>query len=248
VILVAIDTHTVTGSTYFAQSNASGDWMRLLETMVAHVDARFRTRTGARWRGLIGQSTGGFNALTLGFRRTDLFSVIGASAPDGPAFSSWLLSASGRLREPWLTWMRFEASLARSNPRQQGQFISYAADWSPVPGDALYEWPFDLTTGEVRPAIWRAWVAQSPTGLLDDAKRAAAVRSTLSGRIFLTVARGDEFGLFEPSAALSRTLDALSIKHTFAPREGGHGAGEDERLGEALRFALRIFEAQATAD
>lgn len=243
-ILVAIDTSTVSGSTYFVNSTISGEWMRFLRAAVAHIDATFRTRADARYRAVIGQSTGGFNAVSLGLRAPDLFTVVGASAPDGLDLEGWLTEVRGQERffKPrWLTWMRLEARLALPDGRQQGQFISYAADWSRV--WPLF-WPADLKTGRVEPAVWAKWRAQSPLVLLEDAKRRAAVRTHLDGRIFLAVARGDEFGLYPPTKAFSDALTRHGIDHTFVASDGGHGDGEDERLRDALAFALRVMRAR----
>lgn len=238
-ILVAIDTHTVSGSTYFVDSKTSGAWMRFVDAAVAHIDRRFRTDPARR--GLIGQSTGGFNAVSLGLRRPDLFSVIGASAPDGLDLEGWLTEVrdGGRsLRPRCRTWMALEAALLPPDDRQQGQFISYAADWSDL------QWPADLQTGRIIPEIWARWRAHSPLALLDDPQRVAVVRERLGGRIFLAVATGDEFGLHPPTRAFSARLTALGIDHTFVESAGGHGEGEDARLLAALVFALRVIEAR----
>lgn len=240
-ILVAIDTSTVTGSAYFTRSPASGDWLRFVEAAVARIDRDFRTTPDAARRALVGQSTGGFNAVSLALRRPDLFTAVGASAPDGLDLEGWLTETrkDGRyLRPRWLTWMRLEAALAQPDGRQQGQFVSYAADWS---GRWPLAWPADLKTGRIRPAIWAQWRAQSPLVLLDDPARLAAARARLAGRIFLAVARGDEFDLYRPTAAFSERLTALGVAHRLAVSDGGHGEGEDARLRAALVFVLDVM-------
>lgn len=249
VILVGVDTKTVTGSTYFENSPASGEWMTFVDAMVAAVDEQFRTQARAQSRALIGQSTGGFNAVSLGFRRPDLFSVIGASAPDGLVLSRWLTEerAGQRfLRKPWLAWMRLEAAIAKPDYRQVGQFISYAADWSPGPNksDAL-RWPADLQTGLINLPVYKMWERRSPTHFIADPVQIEKIRARFDDRVFLAVGKNDEFGLHEPTVAFSKALEEALIGHTIVVGEGTHGGGQDMRLRKALQFALSVFAKDA---
>lgn len=242
-ILVGVDTSTVTGSTYFTDSAASGAWMRFVDEMVAAVDGSLRTHASADGRGLVGQSTGGYNAISLAMRRPDLFSTAGASASDGLDLSVWLLApgaAEPTIRPRWLTWMRLEAALALPHGRQAGQFISYAADWSPKSASTgvPFEWPADLTSGRVLPEVWSKWWSQCPAALLDDPIASARARDTLNDRLFIAVGRHDEFDLHPPAVAFSDKLRAAGIRHTLVVGDGAHGRGQRERLRQAFEYVV----------
>jgi len=105
--------------------------------------------------------------------------VIGASSPDGLDLPVWLRLGEAR-------WMRDLARIEHGMAGA-GQFISYAADWSPSTAPAGYDWPFDDAGRQVETVLAR-WLANSPTTWVRDPGRVAAFRP-LSGHIYLTVAR-----------------------------------------------------------
>lgn len=212
-IVVGVDTSTKHGSTYFTDSAAGGQWNAFVPKMVSEIDRRYRTRPDAKSRAVVGHSTGGFNAVSLALRHPDLFTVIGASAPDGLDFEAWLTSADHRVRPMWLAWSRLESAVGGI-----GQILSYAAAWSP-PAEVF---PFDLDSGVMNASPWAKWQAQSPMRMLDDATFVETLRRVLGGRIFLTVGKADEFGLHEPTLLFDARLTELRIPHQLTVTEGGH--------------------------
>lgn len=238
VIVVGVDTSTPLGSTYLNDSPVAGAWEGFLrEVAVPAVDARYRTVTSSAARALVGQSTGGFNAVWYGLRHPDTFSVVGALSPDGLDFERWLLEPGGRrVRDPWLRWTRLEDSMGGA-----GQMVSYGVAWSPDPSRPRgFAWPFDLATGAVRDDLWTRWRANSPSVLLTDPAVLAGVRSRLNGRVYLAVGRHDEFDLFEPAESFHEQLRAAGVEHVFAPDDGGHFPTPERVRGlvEFLRRAL----------
>ncbi len=236
-ILVGVDTSTKSGSTYLVDSAQSGNWERfLVDRVVKRVDKEFRTIKSSEARALIGQSTGGFNAVSYGLRHSDTFTVIGASAPDGLDLESWLV-ADGRARPLWLAWARLEDAVGGA-----GQMISYAVDWSPDPkGKHGLRWPFSLQSGSVEATTLARWRAHSPLGLLDDPAIQKNVKERLSKRVRIAVAVGDEFDLHRPALAFSKRLTELGIEHTFSSESGGHFEGSRDRLRAALEFSLGLM-------
>jgi hypothetical protein len=186
-----------------------------LTRTVAAVDGRLRTIAHAPARALLGQSTGGFNAISAVLLAPDVFGAVGASAPDGLDLEAWLLEPSGKLRPQWLAWMRLEAAVGGV-----GQMLSYAESWAPS-GASEESWPADLDTGEIRRDVLEAWLRHSPARMVGtpEGKRALA---SASGRILISVSRDDEFGLFEPARRFSEELQRLGILHDFVAGEGGH--------------------------
>ena len=234
-ILVGVDTRTKSGSTYLTDSARSGKWERfLVDRVVAQVDKDFRTVKSPQARALIGQSTGGFNAVSYGLRHSDTFTVIGASAPDGLDVEGWLV-ADGRARPLWFAWTGLEDAVGGA-----GQMISYASDWSPdATGKHGLRWPFDLKTGKVDAGVIAQWRAHSPLAMLDDPEIVKNTKQRLSKRIRIAVATGDEFDLHRPALTFSRRLTELGIEHEFSSEAGGHFEGSRKRLRACLEFALR---------
>ena len=152
-IVVAVDTSSKTGSTYLTDGPTSGRWDQFFaRKLIPLIDAHYRTIARREGRALVGQSTGGFNAVSYGLRHPELFSVIGASAPDSLDWPVWLAAA-----KRWVPdFARVEHGLGGA-----GQFISYAADWSPRQGGG-YDWPFD-ESGHVIDGVMARWIAHSPT-------------------------------------------------------------------------------------
>lgn len=234
VVLVGVDTSVPIGSTYLEDSKTNGPFATffagpalLAVEKAVHGIAK---RTG---RALIGQSTGGHNALSFGMRRSDLFSVIGASSPDAPDLEMWLWGAKqepGHVDEGLRHWTWLEDRLGGA-----GQMASYAADWSSG------KWPFDPVTGAVDDGVLAQWVAKSPHGMLKDPSVLARVKKDLSGRLMIIVGRNDEFWLFPPAQKFAKELDSLGIETRFVATDHGHGDGMD-RLEASLRFALERLD------
>jgi S-formylglutathione hydrolase len=226
-IVVGVDTSTRFGSTYFTDTSADGRWDSFVPTMIAEIDRRYRTRAEARSRAVVGHSTGGFNAVSLALRHPDLFTVVGASAPDALDLEGWL--TEGKVVRPkWLAWSRLEHAVGG-----MGQFVSYAAAWS----DQAF--PYDLDSGELRAVPWKQWLAHSPLRLLDDAAAVEQVRKVLGGRIFLIAGRHDDFDLFAPTERFAARLTELQIPHQFTVVDGGH---DSQNVQAAVVFAIAAMK------
>ena len=243
VILIGVDTSTRGGSTYLVDSTASGAFDTFFaKTMIGFVDQNLRTIASPRARALVGQSTGGFNAISAALRHSDVFSAVAATSPDGLDLASWLLTPRGDAIVPdWLHWMRFEDRVGGG-----GQMVSYAAEWSPDPSSPRgFAWPADLASGKLIPSVWAKWLSQSPVELLRQPSIAAGVRANLNHRIYVTVGRDDEFGLHGPAARFSDALRAMGVDHTFLTTEGGHFAGLVARQSAALEHCIRLLSTPA---
>jgi S-formylglutathione hydrolase FrmB len=225
-IVIAVDTSTKTGSSYLVDSPTSGAWDSFFTTkLIPYIDAHYRTLPRRDARALMGHSTGGFNAMSYGLRHPDLVGVIASSSPDGLDFSVWL--GSGHLP----AWIR-EFARVEHDLGGGGQFISYAADWSP--SGRGFEWPFDAS-GAIVPRVMDRWIANTPAAWLRDPARVAAFKP-LSGHIYLTVGDTDEFDLRDPTVAFSRELAAAGIVNELVVTHGGHGTHEHDQMKAAFAF------------
>lgn len=231
-IFVGVDASCAVGSSYLEDSPAIGPWATFMATKaIDAIDARLRTIPKSEGRALIGQSTGGFLAVSFAMRHPERFGAIGATAPDALDLEPWLFDGTRRVK-PWIfSWMRLEAALGGA-----GQMTSYAAAWSPTPA-GRWELPFDLATGSVTPALDR-WLARSPSRMLDDEAFAARVRARLSGKLLLAISADDEFDLTPPARSFARKLEALGIEHRLEITPEGHLEGGAARTERALRFVV----------
>ena len=227
------------GSSYFVDSPTSGAWETFFLSLPLVVEGRFRAIAKPTARALMGKSTGGFNAVSLGLRHSELFGVIAASAPDGLDLGRWLTLANGKIHPMWLQLMRFEDIVGGP-----GQMASYAADWSfDLIAKSGFVWPADLETGDVHKEVLDRWQTHSPARMLDDSALLAKAKQHLAGRIYINVERGDEFHLFEPARIFSKKLSRLGVTHRFEVSEGGHFAATPPLIPAAVRFAIETLGA-----
>ncbi len=230
-LFIGVDSRSAAGSTYPSEAREK-TW---LDWLTGELQATAEARLGAdpAADALFGQSTGGFNAVTVALLRPGAFTAVAASAPDGLDLGHWLLTADGAIHPDWLAWMRLETAVGGP-----GQMISYAAAWSPDRAAM----PADLDTGAIRQDVLDAWLAHSPSALLDTPAGQAALRA-LDGRLHLSVAENDEFGLYPPVRRFAERLDALGIAHRVAVDQHGH-FGLDRRLPGLMRALLTDLRAR----
>lgn len=230
-IVVGVDTSTKTGSTYLADSPTTGQWDTFFtKNLIPYIDVHYRTLPRREARAVVGHSTGGYNAVSYGLGHPELIGVIGASSPDGLDLPVWF--GTGGVK-PWmLGFARIEHGLGGA-----GQFVSYAADWSPSASG--YDWPFDAS-GHLIDSVLARWVAHSPTTWVRDPARVAALKP-FSGHIYLTVGDSDEFDLYPPTVAFSKTLTEAGIANELVVTPGGHGT-RAEHLAAIARFCAAKLE------
>ncbi len=240
-IFVSVDTSTKHGSTYLTDSPAEGDFDSFVASMlVPAIDKAYRTlgRPKEHGRALLGQSTGGFNAVSFGLRHAALFSAIAAMSPDGLDLAAWLAPDGKTIAAPWLHMMRLEDGM-----KSAGEMASLAASFSP---DATrprgFAWPCDLVTGKLDEPVWSKWLAQSPSVLVAQPAILEAARANLSGHVTLTVAEHDEFDLFGPAKRFADQLVAAGVATTFVPTQGGHTDGIEERERASLEAVLKALD------
>lgn len=238
-VVVGVDTSIPLGSTYLEDSPVTGAWDTFLAKKALPVlerELRILPRRGAR--ALMGQSTGGYNALSFGMRHSDLFSVIGSSSPDAPDVEKWLLEPGTRRAREWIRNLsKIEAAVGGA-----GQVTSWAASWSPdstAPGG--FRFPIDVETGVADEKVLAQWVAKTPHGLIRDPKLLARAKKDLGGRIMIIVGRNDDFDLFSPAESFAQELNGLGVETRFVATDHGHG-NHLERFEPTLRFLLERLE------
>lgn len=234
-IFVGVNIATKLGASYLVASPVSGDFERFLVDTVPHyVDGKYRTIASSSARGLVGQSTGGFDVVSLALRHSDRFEVVAESSADALDLGSWMLTPDGHhVTSLPHDLLRIEAAFG-----PPGQMSSYAGDWSPDPSKPWgLAWPADPATGIVDTAVWARWLSQSPSELIKRAPILAAARAHLAGKILLAAGTHDDFELYAPAKRFSEQLTAAGVANEFASDDGDHG-GPFERKRRLVRFVL----------
>ena len=82
-IVVSPDGFTKYGGSQYLNSSATGNYEDMLvKDLTAWIDGRYPTLPSAAHRGIVGKSSGGYAALTLGMRHPDVFSAVGCHSGD----------------------------------------------------------------------------------------------------------------------------------------------------------------------
>jgi len=225
-ILVLPDCFTRYGGSQYVNSSAVGRYDDYLVELVGFIDAKFRTRPDRDFRGVAGKSSGGYGSLVLGMRHPDVFGLVADHSgdkyfeycylPDFPKF----LNALQKYKDP----QALLADPSKLKPKGSDFFnfmniAAMAACYSPDEKAPLgFELPFDLHTGELRPAVWERWKAADPLALVD--KYADALRSLKL--LFMDCGTRDEFNLLYGCRILHQRYDALNIPHQYEEFDDGH--------------------------
>jgi S-formylglutathione hydrolase FrmB len=249
VIVAAPDCFTRVGGNQYINSAGTGRYEDyLVDEIIPFVDATYRTHPRGLW-GVYGKSSGGYGSIILGMRRPDVFIAIGDHSGDAGFELCYIPDFSGALDafraaggpQAWL-----DAFWRDTNRRQQKHhdpinIIGMATHYSPDPeapaSAARIAWPFDLETGEFKPAIWERWRAHDPVNLVDKyAANLAKLRA-----IYVDCGSADEFSLHWGN----RTLVAKMRAHGLTVR---HEEFDDGHMNIQFRYDTSVpFLAQTIA-
>lgn len=230
VIVAAPDCFTRVGGNQYINSAGTGRYEDfLVDEVIPFVDANYRTLPRGRW-GVFGKSSGGYGSIVLGMRRPDVFCALADHSgdacfelcyvPDFPAALDAYRAAGGPAA--WLERYWADPNQRRSRFMKPLNVIGMAAHYSPNPDapaeHARIDWPFDLTTGEFRPAVWERWRAWDPVHMVethvDNLKKLRA--------IYVDCGSADEFALHWGARALVGKLRAHGIAVHHEEFDDGH--------------------------
>lgn len=223
-ILVFPDCFTRYGGSQYLDSSAVGLYRtHLLQEIIPAVDGNFRTRATRRYRAVLGKSSGGYGAITLGMEHPELFSAVACHSGDmyfEYCYLSDIAPAMRRLEK----WGGLEKVLRNFDeiPKTEREdhallnIVAMSACYSPR--GRSFDLPFDEKTGELRSNIWKKWKRLDPVEML---KRKSAALKKL-GFLYLDCGKRDEFALNLGARIFSRRLTERNIHHVYAEFEGGH--------------------------
>ncbi|MBX3248191.1 MAG: alpha/beta hydrolase [Myxococcales bacterium] len=225
-IVVMPDCTTRWGGSQFLDSPATGAYQTyLVEEVVPHVDATFRTLPDAR--GVVGRSSGGFGALRLALDRPGVFAAIASHAGDAAfevtmrpmlTHAAIAVGRAGGLEA-------FAARVVDGGPRDAMEFdaifmLAASAAYAPEPTapSPHCAFPVDPATGLVEPDTWARWTAHDPLVRIPthhDALRALRFA-------FVDAGDRDEHGLQLAARRLAAALAEAGVRTVHEEHEGGH--------------------------
>jgi len=116
--------------------------------------------------------------------------------------------------------------------------LCMAATYDPSPSARNgFRLPFDLETGEIIPARWRAWLRHDPVHMVRDHR--SALRS-LKG-VYVDCGWRDQFHIHYGSRILSKELRRHGIAHRYEEFDDDH-SGIDYRMDVSLPFLSRALK------
>ncbi len=237
-IVVLPDCFTKYGGSQYINSEGTGRYEDyLIEELVPHIDARYRTIPERARRGVAGKSSGGYGALMLGMRHPEIFGAVACHSGDmhfdlcyRPDFAPMLRSISkyGGVE-------KFIETFRATHPKK-GDFhnilstIGYAACYSPNVDSAWgFDLPFDLETGEWKEDVWARWRAWDPIELIGEYESALRAMQLL----FLDAGLRDEFNLQFGARTFVARLKRAGIPYR-------HEEFDDEHFDIAYRYDVSL--------
>lgn len=242
---VFVDGFTELGGTQWENSEAIGNYRDyVVRDVVAHVDARLRTRPRAESRALVGKSSGGYGALLIGGLNPDVFAHIASHAgdayfeycylPDFPKAALQLLKGGGVA--PWYHEFlrRGRETKHKTDDHTVINVLAMAATYSPKAGEPLgLELPFELQTATLRDEVWSRWLPRDPVRFVP--QRIDGYRKLQS--LFLDCGTRDEFNIRWGTRMIANALRKGGVQVVHEEFEDGH-MGINYRYERSLGYLI----------
>ncbi|QQS42869.1 MAG: hypothetical protein IPM63_08030 [Acidobacteriota bacterium] len=232
-IVVMPDARTKLGGSWYTDSPASGRWESFIsEELVGFIDSKYRTRASREFRGIAGQSMGGYGALRIAMRHPDVFgSVLGMSAvnlvnPNPFGEAAW--KAANESRDPFKPDANLLARLMWSK----------AAAFSPNPDSGRFaDLPFEKKDGGFvkREDVWDRWLGETLV------RQVPAYVDELK-QLRIRLEAGNEDAARNEMSAFAGALSEKGIPFSMVVFEGGHVEGVRKRFeGPVFEFFESAF-------
>ncbi|MFC1483705.1 alpha/beta hydrolase [Candidatus Neomarinimicrobiota bacterium] len=247
VIVVMPDCFTRLGGCQYVNSTATGPYEdHLTQEIISLVDRELRTAADREQRGVLGKSSGGYGALTLGMKHPDLFAAIACHSGDMYFEYGYLrdfpkavdtLNKCGGIdgfREA------FDSATKKGSLITALNIIAMAAAYSPE-GTEI-QLPFKLPSGELLPEVWQRWVEHDPIRMIHQESCTAALRGL--DLLYLDVGERDEFALHLGARIFIDRLKALDIPYHYEEFNDGH-FGINYRYKVSLEMMAKTLGGQS---
>ena len=227
-ILVIPDCFTAYGGSQYVNSSATGRYEdHIVSELVGFIDDKFATTRSAEGRALVGQSSGGFGALTLGMRHPDVFGHVACHSGDAAfetCYAADLLKLCAAVEKYGGSLSRLVSDFRASRDKRGFDYgvinaLGMSACYSPNPKSPVgFDVPVDLRTGALVASVWKRWEALDPVRAC--VRRAGALSRLKT--LWFDAGINDEFYLHLGARRLSDRLKRLKIKHAYEEHQFGH--------------------------
>src|SRR5271155_5470937 len=219
-IVVLPDSKTVHNGSMYSSSVTTGDFEKFTShDVVAYMDTHYRTIPDRLSRGLIGHSMGGYGAIRIGMKHSDVFGSLYIMSPcclsPRPAVNPEIAKSLEAVKTP---------ADSASLPFFARATLASAAAWSPNPKNPpLY---LDLATEEGAPQsdVLAKWAANAPLAFIDQ------YVGSLRRYRAISIDVGDQDGLRVDTAKLHEVLDKYGITNSFEVYSGTHTSKVADRF------------------
>jgi len=242
IILVIVNCFNKFGGSQYINSVAVGRYEDyIIDEIVPFVDSNYNVSK----RAVLGKSSGGYGALSLGMHHPDSFSAIAAHSfdscfeycylPDFPIAFKTLKKHQGP--KSWLNEFWSNEANRIKDDFTTLNILSMAAHYSPnFNNQELYlDLPFDVHTGNFEENVWMQWKRHDPINLVSAFKKGLKKMDLL----YLDCGISDEFNLQIGTKVFSEKCKRLNIRHEYLEFNGGH-FNTSHRFDISLR---KIYEA-----
>ena len=236
-IIVVVDCFNKFGGSQYLNSNAVGHYKDyILEEIIPLINSKYN----ASKKGLLGKSSGGYGAVTIGMEHPKMFKAIAAHSfdsafeycylPDFPlAFKEVKKAGSPK---KWLINFWNKENKNEKNDITVLNVLSMSAHYSPkkTNGTAVdINLPFDMETGELNEKVWIEWKNKDPIKMINNLKNNLKNMDLL----FFDCGINDEFNLFIGTKVFSEKCRRFGIKHEYIQYNGGH-------FNTSFRYAVSL--------
>jgi Putative esterase len=241
-VLVFVDAWTSLGGSQFIDSPGTGRYHTYLcEEVVPFVDSRYRTLAEAAHRGIAGKSSGGYGAMVNPMLRPDVFGGLATHAGDALFETCYLpdFRCSVRaLRDDYEgSFERFWDDFHSRPPFSKDSDATLLNDWCmaacySADEDGTVQLPYDTSTGELRPEVWKRWLAWDPVRM---APRYTGALHSLKA-IYIDAGKRDQFFLDLGAEAFRHALEQTGVTDVYFELFDATHSAIDYRYPLAIKY------------
>jgi S-formylglutathione hydrolase len=229
-IVVVPDGKNKMNGCWYTNSDLTGNWEDfIVKDLVAYTDAHFRTIPFAECRGIAGHSMGGYGALKLATKYSDVFSTVYALN----AFVDFETVINDTVIWKSSVTKAIEANSFPTGDPFADKLLAMAATFAPMENNPpLYSKLFKTRNGDLNDAIVAKWLEQDPKTLI------SAFSDNLKSLKAIIIDCSDYDANIYLNSNYSKALNEQNIEHTFRYYSGNQ---ESLLLHRVREFMLPMF-------
>ena len=241
-IIVMPDAKNSYGGSFYTNSSLIGNYEDyIVYDLVNYIDSNYRTIACRDGRAIAGGSMGGYGAMKLAIKHSDLFCAVASLC--APIDFEEMKKILPKVIEENPDGMKGARPASPDKPFTSFVYAMSAA-FSPNLNNPPFfvDLPFEYPSGKIIESVWKRWLKHDPATLL------AAYKSDLMGMsgIYIDVGDKDELGLTPVVLAFHQLLRSFGISHRFELFEGGHEDKIVERTTKMLSFLSNCLASPTT--